>query len=176
MPLYLTIENEASLPDGGPLSITVTSKRGIDIGRDQYLDWVLPDPTRFISGKHCEIRYSDGQYWLRDVSTNGTFVNRNEFRIDGAHALKDGDRLEIGRYIIGVRVEPDAADGYGQDPGPGGGALWDIGGEAAPPINPNELRARPTAAERPDFLDWAADFGSPPPPLTPQAMPPSAPP
>jgi type VI secretion system protein ImpI len=75
MGLTLTIENESSLPDGGPLSVRVTGKRGLDIGRDSHLDWTLPDPTRFISSKHCEVRYRDGGYWLHDVSTNGTLLN-----------------------------------------------------------------------------------------------------
>jgi predicted component of type VI protein secretion system len=44
MGLKLTIENQTSLPDGGPLSVSIEGKRGIDIGRDQYLDWTLPDP------------------------------------------------------------------------------------------------------------------------------------
>ncbi len=32
--------------------MTVTGRRGLDIGRDAHLDWTLPDPTRFISAKH----------------------------------------------------------------------------------------------------------------------------
>ena len=112
MPLHLTIENETSLPDGGPLSYTVTGKRGIDIGRDQYLDWALPDPTRTVSGKHCEIRYRDGGYWLHDVSRNGTFLNRGAARMQEPHRLRDGDRVEIGRYIIAVRLDgEDSANG-----------------------------------------------------------------
>src|SRR5438445_617649 len=60
MALTLRIENEAKLPDGGPVSITVTGRRSIDIGRDTHLDWTLPDPSRHISGKHCEVRYREG--------------------------------------------------------------------------------------------------------------------
>ena len=45
MPLTFAIENQTNLPDGGPLSVTVSGKRGLDIGRDQHLDWTLPDPT-----------------------------------------------------------------------------------------------------------------------------------
>ena len=56
MALKLHLENETSLPDGGPLSVSIDGKRGIDIGRDAHLDWTLPDPTRYISSKHCEIR------------------------------------------------------------------------------------------------------------------------
>lgn len=174
MPLILTIENETSMPDGGPLSVTVSNKRGIDIGRDQYLDWVLHDPSRFISGKHCEIRFSDGQYWLRDVSTNGTFINRSEFRPNGPHALQNGDQIEIGRYIISVRVEPDGHEGFADSQAGGmgqAGAIWDTGGDAPPPINPNELRARPAAGNGSDFLDWAADI-APAQPLPPAYAPP----
>lgn len=166
MPLHLTLENETALPDGGPISITVTQRRGIDIGRDQYLDWVLPDPTRFISGKHCEVRYRDGRYWLQDVSTNGTFVNGSEFRIDGAHALRSGDRIEIGKYIVAVVVEADADDA----PGMGGAAvgqpqsqaMWDMDGPAAPSINPQELRMPSIASglSAPDPLDWISDLQS----------------
>ena len=98
MGLTLTIENETNLPDGGPLSLSVAGKRGLDIGRDTHLDWTLPDPTRVISGKHCEVRYRDGGYWLYDVSTNGTFLNGSDGRLKAPHRLRDGDRLSIGPY------------------------------------------------------------------------------
>ena len=102
--LALRIENETTLPDGGPLGITVEGTRGIDIGRDQYLDWTLPDPSRFISGKHCEIRWRDGAYWLHDVSTNGTFLHGADGRLKAPHKLRDGDRFSIGHYIIIANV------------------------------------------------------------------------
>ena len=102
--LALRIENETTLPDGGPLGITVEGTRGIDIGRDQYLDWTLPDPSRFISGKHCEIRWHDGAYWLHDVSTNGTFLHGADGRLKAPHKLRDGDRFSIGHYIIVANV------------------------------------------------------------------------
>ena len=104
MTLRLSIENVDRLPDGGPIRIEVKG-RGLDLGRDSHLDWTLPDPSRSISGKHCEIRYRDGGYWLHDVSTNGTFVNGAEYRLDAPHLLRDGDRLSIGPYIIAVSVE-----------------------------------------------------------------------
>ena len=104
MTLRLSIENVDRLPDGGPIRIEVKG-RGLDLGRDSHLDWTLPDPGRSISGKHCEIRYRDGGYWLHDVSTNGTFVNGAEYRLDAPHLLRNGDRLSIGPYIIAVAVE-----------------------------------------------------------------------
>lgn len=165
MGLHLRIENETSLPDGGPLSISVTSKRGIDIGRDSHLDWTLPDPTRHISSKHAEIRYREGGYWLHDVSTNGTFLNGDGHRMQAPHRLRTGDRFTIGQYIIGAHVEGDEAMA------PPGGAvaappaaapnyqeLWTNDGNVAPPIDRASLKpAKERHAVNPDFLDWAAD-------------------
>ena len=102
MALTLLIENETSLPDGGPLSVTTSGGRGLDIGRDQHLDWALPDPSRAVSGRHCEIRYRDNAYWLRDISTNGTFVNGE--RVDSEH-LRDGDQVTIGRTSMTYRAK-----------------------------------------------------------------------
>lgn len=155
--LTLKIENQTSLPDGGPLSIAVAGKRGIDIGRDQHLDWCLPDPTRFVSGKHCEVRFSDGDYLLTDVSSNGTFLNGSQNRMQSPHRLRDGDRLLIGQYI--VRAEIAGASLFAEPPNVATRAqsyeqLWDSGEEAPPPINPNDLK--PPKSFRPthgDFLE-----------------------
>ncbi len=109
MTLRLSLENMDRRPDGGPLRVEVKG-RGLDIGRDAHLDWSLPDPSRHVSGKHCEIRFRDGGYWLHDVSTNGTFVNGSPFRLDAPRLLRTGDRLSIGPYIVAVEVEGQAAD------------------------------------------------------------------
>jgi len=165
MALTLSIENLTSLPDGGPLSVSVQGKRGIDIGRDQYLDWTLPDPSRFISGKHCEVRWHDDGYWLHDVSTNGTFLDGADSRLREPHRLRNGDRFAIGHYIVVVTLE---GEGSGAGPAaPSASAtpsyedLWNPVGEAAPPIDPKQLKApRDLQPVRPDFLDWAADVST----------------
>src|ERR1044071_728515 len=147
MGLKLTIENETSLPDGGPLSVSVTGKRGIDIGRDTHLDWTLPDPTRYISGKHAEIRFKDGGYWLHDVSTNGTFLNGGDHRMQAPHRLRNGDRFIIGHYIIAVALDGDMADAgagasaaAGPQPAAGYHELWNNQPDIAPPIDRNALK------------------------------------
>jgi type VI secretion system protein ImpI len=161
MGLTLTIENETSLPDGGPLSVSVAGKRGLDIGRDQHLDWTLPDPTRYISGKHCEVRYRDGGYWLYDVSTNGTFLNGSDGRLKAPHRLQNGDRLTIGQYIVAVALDGEESAGRPATPTPPPVSyqeLWNSADDAAPPIDSRLLR--PPAELRPvnpDFLDWAVD-------------------
>jgi len=164
MALTLKIENLTSLPDGGPLSVSIKGKRGIDIGRDQYLDWTLPDPSRFISGKHCEVRWHDGAYWLHDISTNGTFLDGADSRLKAPHKLRDGDRFAVGHYIIGVTVEGEGSGaGTGAETAPSAAPpnydeLWDATAGVAPPIDARQLKApRDLRPVRPDFLDWAVD-------------------
>lgn len=163
--LTLRIENETKLPDGGPLSISVEGTRGIDIGRDQHLDWTLPDPNRFISGKHCEIRWQDGAFWLHDVSTNGTFLYGSDGRLKAAHKLRDGDRFLIGHYIIVANISgqpiKSAPENSNSSP-PDYDNLWAPVGEAAPPIEARKLKAsRDLQPVKPDFLDWAVDLQPP---------------
>jgi type VI secretion system protein ImpI len=159
--LTLRIENEATLPDGGPLSIAVEGTRGIDIGRDQYLDWTLPDPSRFISGKHCEIRWHDGAFWLHDVSTNGTFLYDSDGRLKAPHKLRDGDRFTIGHYIIVANIsgQSELASETSSGAPPDYNNLWGPVGEAAPPIEARQLKAsRDLHPVKPDFLDRAVDL------------------
>jgi len=165
MALTLRIENLTSLPDGGPLSVSIQGKRGIDIGRDQYLDWTLPDPSRFISGKHCEVRWHDGGYWLHDVSTNGTFLDGADSRLREPHKLRDGDRFAVGHYIIVAAVDGEGSGGGAEAPPPSAQPtyedIWNPVGEVAPPIDPKQLKApRDLQPVRPDFLDWAADVST----------------
>jgi type VI secretion system protein ImpI len=160
--LTLTIENENSLPDGGPLSVSVQGKRGIDIGRDQYLDWTLPDPTRTISGKHCEVRWRDGAYWLHDISTNGTFLYGADGRLKQPHRLRNGDRFTIGHYIVVATVSDE--DGAALESttsaaaAPNYDEIWNPVADAAPPMDPKLLKpTRSLQPVKPDFLQWAVD-------------------
>src|SRR5262245_5893927 len=165
MGLHLRIENVPNLPDGGPVEITVTGKRGIDIGRDSHLDWSLPDPTRHISGKHAEIRYKEGGYWLHDVSTNGTYLNGGDHRMQAPHRLRSGDRFTIGQYIVVAMVDGEQA-GLPPAPQQTPSSYQELGASPAgvpPPIDSSQLKARRDrdAPVNPDFLDWAADVPNP---------------
>ncbi|MBV8473881.1 MAG: type VI secretion system-associated FHA domain protein TagH [Hyphomicrobiales bacterium] len=162
MTLRLSVENMDRLPDGGPLRVEVKC-RGLDIGRDSHLDWCLPDPSRYVSGKHCEIRFRDGDYWLHDVSTNGTFVNGAAFRLDAPYLLRSGDRLNIGPYIVAVMVEGQATAGaapaVARDRAAAGFDAWGAAGEAAAPEDRSGFRVQTPPAPAPDFLDFASSFG-----------------
>ena len=78
------------------------------IGRSGSCDWTLPDATNHISSRHCEIRRADGGYLLKDISTNGTFLNGAAERMSGERVVEDGDAFKIGPYEIAARIEADA--------------------------------------------------------------------
>lgn len=183
MSLTLRIDNYDRLQDGGPIEVTV-DRRGLSAGRAIGMDWVLPDPERQISKHHFDVAFRDGAYWLSDLSTNGVFVNGQRYRLDGPHRLAQGDRLQVGPYLISVIVGVGAGLGAGMPAGYGGGydasgAMpyapaappaadfgddpWAVDLPPVPPIDPLPRAARPA---QPDFT---SDFIS-----TPVAAPPAA--
>jgi len=65
-----------------------------------------------VSNWHCVLSVDGGLPFIEDCrSTTGTFVNGK--RIENQQALKDGDRIAIGRLVVEVRLVP-TADGQGQ--------------------------------------------------------------
>jgi type VI secretion system protein ImpI len=76
------------------------------IGRHASNDWVLKDPERYVSGRHAEVEHRGGIWWLRDTSTNGTYVNDEEEALgpERLHQLAPGDRIRIGEYEIEVEI------------------------------------------------------------------------
>lgn len=163
MALTLLIENYQVLDDGGPASINVPES-GLQAGRRAGMGWVLPDASRHISGHHFDIYHQGGEWWLRDVSTNGTFLHGLRHRLDGPHRLEHGDRFQVGQYIIVAMMDqpmmvggmnPASLPAYDgpvlpqeQDDDP-----WSVNaGAALPPVDPLPMRP---AQQQPDF---AQDF------------------
>ena len=106
MPLELKIVSEhADLV--GDDAVREYHESGGTIGRSLHNDWILPDPDRFISGRHATIDYKGGIYYLADTSSNGVYVN-NEMEPIGKgnpRRLFDGDRLRMGDFEIEVSVD-----------------------------------------------------------------------
>jgi len=89
------------------------------LGRGPESDWVLQDPERVLSKRHCAFEFRGGWWQLRDLSTNGTYLNRAIEPVgrDQAAPLSDGDRVRVGAYEIEVRVEAmDSAPALGNTP------------------------------------------------------------
>ena len=167
--LTLKIENYDRLADGGPITFRA-DRRGFDIGRAQYLDWTLPDPSLFISSKHCEIRFQDGGYWLHDVSTNGTIVNKSDRRVQSPYLLAEGDELQIGDYVISVGIsglnsQPQRPPAHAPQPDPSpvhGGEVWAGTDQPLPAISRQELMPPvQRQARAADFLSSAASIPAP---------------
>jgi type VI secretion system FHA domain protein len=91
----------------GERSTAVFGVSGGTIGRSADNDWILPDPLRYISARHARIHFRQGQYFLEDVSTNGSFVNDDERPLgkQGPYALRHGDVLRFGEYQVVVAVD-----------------------------------------------------------------------
>ncbi len=178
MTLTLRIENYDSLPDGGPTSVTVTGQ-GLTVGRSSSSDWSLPDPQRHISSRHFEVIYRDNAYFLKDLSTNGVFLDGQRHRIEGEYLLQQGDRFQVGHYFIVVQLGAGApASAPALDPTPppppavDDSDPWAVDSAPAAPIDVNP-RPDPRA-----FEDFASDFivnPVPPPAATPAPVPAAAP-
>jgi type VI secretion system protein len=121
------------------------------IGRGQENDWVLPDPERLVSQKHCVIQYKDGRYYLTDLSTNGVeLVNAGiRLRRGNSEPLQDGEVIRIGEYEIRVRIDFDmqlsSVDQPGGDTSNSFEALMARQGSPAPVSAPS-VAAPPAAA------------------------------
>ncbi len=105
MPLRLTITSFQRLSPGQ--ETTKTLDRGsISIGRAAQNDWILQDPERILSGRHCTLHYQDGGYFLTDTSTNGVYLNDSAERVGRNQMvrLKDGDHFVLGEYEIAVAL------------------------------------------------------------------------
>ncbi len=123
MPIEITISKAPRSANYNKPSHVFTELGGT-IGRGADNTWVLDDPNRYMSSRHAEIRYDSGQYYLVDISTNGTFHNGSNEPLGSGNriALKDGDRFALSDYEFLVTIREGAAtfanlhDPYGASP------------------------------------------------------------
>jgi type VI secretion system protein len=110
MPLILKIISSQNQTLGSDSSREFGPTGG-SIGRLAGNDWVLPDPERFVSSQHAVIKFQDGDFYLTDTSTNGTFVNSGAAPVGNGTSvqLNPGDIVHIGDYDMEVTLD-DAAD------------------------------------------------------------------
>jgi predicted component of type VI protein secretion system len=80
---------------------------GGTIGRSLENDWILPDPDRYISGRHATIDHKGGIYYLLDTSSNGVYINDEVEPIGKGNPrrLFDGDRMRMGDFEFTVSVD-----------------------------------------------------------------------
>ncbi|HEV7250355.1 MAG TPA: FHA domain-containing protein [Shinella sp.] len=80
------------------------------IGRSDDADWVLADPERIVSKRHCRIERQAGGFLLTDMSTNGVLVNGVPLGREASRTLVDKDVLTLGDAIIAIAIETAAPD------------------------------------------------------------------
>ena len=117
----------------GPASVKVFDNCGGAIGRSQDNDWVLPDADKFVSSHHAHIVHRGGAYYLKDTSTNGTFINGSPQPVGNnmERQLHHGDRITIGDYEICATLDNAAQPAA---TGPQTGSGWaNTGGDWSPP-------------------------------------------
>jgi len=80
---------------------------GGTIGRSLQNDWILPDPDRYISGRHATIDYKGGMYYLADTSSNGVYMNGEMEPIGNGNPrrLFDGDRMRLGDFEFEITID-----------------------------------------------------------------------
>ncbi len=116
MTLRLSVVSEHAIRLGQH-STKVFSVHGGTIGRGTDNAWILPDPERYLSGKHVRIDFRAGAYVLVDTSSNGTYVNGAQVPLGKFHdyVLKDGDYIRLGEYELLVTI--DKSNDFPPDPG-----------------------------------------------------------
>ena len=126
MSLRLSVVSEHGIRLGAQSS-RVFGVHGGSIGRGTDNEWILPDPERYLSGKHARIDFRKGSYVLVDTSSNGTYVNGAQIPLGKYHdyVLKDGDYVRLGEYEMLVSIDK------GNDFPPDEGAIVAYDGQAA---------------------------------------------
>jgi Nif-specific regulatory protein len=80
----------------GQVTFTVPLRGEVVVGRHERCDLVLCDHR--VSRRHAQISSSERGFALRDLgSTHGTLVNGAQV---GEHALRDGDRIQVGGVLL----------------------------------------------------------------------------
>src|SRR5208282_4396289 len=106
MALRLRVVSEHANPLGEKAT-KVFGVHGGTIGRGTDNEWILPDPERYLSGKHARVDFRAGAYILVDTSSNGTYVNGAQVPLGKYHdyPLKDGDYVRLGEYELLVSID-----------------------------------------------------------------------
>src|ERR1700760_3982765 len=124
--LRVVSEHAKRLGDNGT---KVFGVHGGTIGRSTANEWILPDPERYLSGKHARIDFRAGTYLPVGTSSNRPYINGSQVPLGKFHdyLLKDGDYVRIGEYELLASI--DKSNDF--PPEPGATVAYD--GQAAPP-------------------------------------------
>ena len=201
MPVRLSL-SLISGPDAVRLETRAVDGYEFVLGRGHDVDWSLLDPEKnILSRRHCMLSLEDDDWWVIDLSGNGTFLNHEPRAIGegGKRRLRDGDRMRVGAYEFQVQLADSTPvrdapirdvpirPAYRPDPGaeawppaPAGGAspgANPFGDEDdEPPLAPRPVPPAPSRTAAPNARAGnpfadSSDDGAWPPPLPVSAYP-----
>ena len=162
MALKLRVSTCGNQPMGAAVE-HVFDELGGTIGRTRNNDLALPDSSRIVSGRHAEIRFVNGSYFIRDTSTNGTVVNAFAMANGEERPLRNGDRLKIGPYEISAVIDDEQHHSAGHPAGSGehsfGAVDPGVAVDHGATLDPLELLNRGSSSASVHGSSAAFDFG-----------------
>ena len=106
MNLIITVTNP---PQNDPKFITTFTftESGGTIGRGLHNTFILKDKTLHVSKIHAVIHFEKNEFYIMDVSTNGTIINGASKSLSKGEqqALKSGDAITIGPYKLKASIK-----------------------------------------------------------------------
>lgn len=76
------------------------------IGRGEGCDWIIPDHRRLLSKRHAQVSFREGEFFLTDISGNGTTHRESGERLPNGEPvrIKDGDIYMMGDFEVLARL------------------------------------------------------------------------
>lgn len=104
------------------LSLPITARfdeHGGSIGRADHCTMALPDPERFISRKQAEVVFAGAGFLIRNVgAANPVVVGSHALANGESCALRDGDEVRLGGYLLRAEVKPGLSRSASAEPAP----------------------------------------------------------
>lgn len=113
MELILEIVSDQQFADNTVVSKEFKTAGGI-IGRAPDCDWIIPDPKRYVSGHHAMITTKNNQFYITDVSSNGTTLKNTGSKLPPGEPflIEHGAIFSLGDYDLRARLvyDPEVFD------------------------------------------------------------------
>lgn len=108
MELILEIISDQQFADNTVVSKSFKSAGGV-IGRSPDSDWIIVDPKRYVSGHHAIISTQNNQFYITDVSSNGTILKNTGSKLtpNEPFLIEHGAVFGMGDYDIRARLVYD---------------------------------------------------------------------
>lgn len=110
MELFFELSASESPVHGQAAGKTFKQAGGL-IGRADHCDWIILDEYSHVSSQHARITFNDGEFFLTDLSTNGTHIlpSGQRLRKGETHLIEHGNQYRLGKFVIRARLVKDSA-------------------------------------------------------------------